>query len=385
MKNFNIEEFLIEFNAEPEIDSVFIKYNQELNNTTPYSDLVAMRVWLNEYRHKVNTYTSYTQTILRFSMWLKAFDLSLAGLSREKVQSYHDFLLNPEPTEFWCGPAKPKKHDHLKSDTLVWKPFVKGLSNSSVKLNLQIIKAMYQYLIENGYLTKNPFRLLKVNCVKNKEVEHYLSIKEWGYIEVYINDLPDKTFIQRQHKERVLWLFTLLYKTGLRRSEVTNARMSDFRNKNKYWWLRVLGKGNKYGDIPVTDDLLSALVRYRKFLMLPPYPNSSESHIPLIASKYGELKPLSDKSIYNIIKEICENVSLSIEALDPTSSYTIKQASTHWLRHTSATHQVDAGIDIRIVKDNLRHSLLETTIKYQHTENEKRHTETNDKFSDKRD
>jgi site-specific recombinase XerD len=53
------------------------------------------------------------------------------------------------------------------------------------------------------------------------------------------------------------------------------------------------------------------------------------------------------------------------------------------MRHTSATHQVDAGIDIRIVKENLRHSMLETTMKYQHTESDSRYEETVNKFGKK--
>lgn len=46
----------------------------------------------------------------------------------------------------------------------------------------------------------------------------------------------------------------------------------------------------------------------------------------------------------------------------------LKQASTHWLRHTSITHQTDAGIELRYIKRSARHKSVETTMLYQHAE-----------------
>ena len=84
--------------------------------------------------------------------------------------------------------------------------------------------------------------------------------------------------------------------------------------------------------------------------------------------------------LYKIIKTTCHQISSQVELIDPAAAYVIDKVSTHWLRHTSATHQVDAGIDIRIVKENLRHSLIETTMRYQHTEEDARYQETTKKF-----
>jgi integrase/recombinase XerC len=64
--------------------------------------------------------------------------------------------------------------------------------------------------------------------------------------------------------------------------------------------------------------------------------------------------------------------------LGPQNIFELGHVSAHWLRHTSATHQVDAGIDLRIVKENLRHSNLETTMLYQHTEADTSQLKTKD-------
>lgn len=53
----------------------------------------------------------------------------------------------------------------------------------------------------------------------------------------------------------------------------------------------------------------------------------------------------------------------------------------HWLRHSSATYQVESGIDVVVtVKENLRHSNIDKTMRYVHKDKTSRHKETNKKF-----
>lgn len=340
------------------------------------NDIEAVKTWLLEFKNSPNTFTSYRQTAERFIMWLMQSGLSLRQVARETIQEYQDFLQMPIPTDFWCGPAKPRTSNE-------WKPFVKGLSASSIKLNLQILGSLYQYLIDAGYLNRNPFRLIRSKIKTNQAVERFLTHREWQYLQEYIEQMPRTTPKEIFEHERTRWIFNLLYLTGCRRSEVINATMADFINKRNQWWLKVIGKGNKYGEIPVTNELLSALIRYRKAMKLSDYPSPLETTLPLIFSKYGNQKPISDSMLYKIIKATCNDLAAILQLTDPASSYVIARVSTHWLRHTSATHQVDAGIDIRVVKENLRHSMLETTMKYQHTEADSRYDETISKFGNK--
>lgn len=343
------------------------------------NDIDAILVWLNEFQNSPNTFTSYKQAAERFLMWCRQNELNLSQISREDILGYQAFLENPTPHDFWCGPAKPR-HDEN------WKPFVKGLGNSSIRLNLQILTTMYDYMLQSGYLTLNPFKLVKRKSARltvNKGIERYLTHKEWGYVLDYINKMPQNQTIEIRAYHRIKWIFSLLYLSGCRRSEIVNAKMSDFVRKNDHWWLKVIGKGNKYGEIPVTDDLLMALTEYRKSIGLPDYPSFKEQNIPLLnnlqvsADKYI---PITASMLYKIIKNTCAEIAVFVKTYDPAAAFVIEQVSTHWLRHTSATHQVDAGIDIRVVKENLRHSMLETTMRYQHTEDNVRHDETNKKF-----
>ncbi len=356
------------------LDTQRIEQAQSIEAT---NDIDAIQVWLREFIKSENTFISYRQTAERFIMWLYQQHLKLKDVTREVIQNYEEFLTQPVPTDFWCGASRPRGHAE-------WKPFVKGLSNSSIRLNLQILGSMFQYLIEAGYLVRNPFRLIRQKAKKaTASVERFLNSREWQCVLDYIENLPQTTPKEIFEYERTLWIFNLLYLTGCRRSEIVNATMADFMNNRSQWWFKVIGKGDKYGEIPVPNQLLSALIRFRRVVGLTDYPNATEINIPIIFNKYGVLKPISDSMLYKIVRTTCKKIADELKFTDPASSFVIERVSTHWMRHTSATHQVDAGIDIRVVKENLRHSMLETTIKYQHTESDTRYDETVNKFGTK--
>jgi site-specific recombinase XerD len=354
--------------------------SKQSSSISATNDIDAIKIWLNEFSASPNTFISYRQCAERFVMWAMSQQLTLNTIKREDIMTYQSFLANPQPNNIWCGPAVSRQNKN-------WKPFVNGLAATSVRLNLQILTTMYEYLVQSGYLTLNPFRLIKLKSarlnVTHKNIDRYLSHKEWNLVVQFIDKMPENTIEAKRHKARIRWIFNLLYLSGCRRSEIINAKMNDFIHKNDQWWLRVIGKGNKYGEIPVTNSLLQELISYRKSLNLPDLPNTQEDNIAIVNSlKLKNSKPsgITDSMLYKIIKNTCFIIASEVKIFDPGAAYVIQQVSTHWLRHTSATHQVDAGIDIRVVKENLRHSLLETTMKYQHTEDIARHDETNKKF-----
>ncbi|MBY0245879.1 MAG: tyrosine-type recombinase/integrase [Sphingobacteriaceae bacterium] len=337
-------------------------------------ELKMVNIWLREYTNTPNTFISYNKAAERFLMWLYSINKNLKLVTREVIQDYQLFMKDPQPRDIWCGVTRSRKHPE-------WKPFYKPLGSSSINLQIQILKSMYQYLVDYGYLVRNPFRLIRHKLItQNKVIEKYLNHKEWAYLIEYVEFLPPgANQKERYAHERLRWIFSLLYFTACRRNEVITATMADFTNKRGQWWLNVIGKGGKHGSIPITNELLAALIRYRTFMNLPKLPNITEMHIPLI-SKNNQFAPLTGSALYKIIKRTCHKLSNKLKSSDPTSAFVFKHVSTHWLRHTSATHQVDAGIDLLIVKSNLRHALLETTMKYQHTEANKQHHETITKF-----
>ena len=145
------------------------------------------------------------------------------------------------------------------------------------------------------------------------------------------------------------------------------------------WWLRVNGKGGTEGDVPVSDELMADLARYRRSIGLSSVPTAQEK-TPLVLSVAGRVDWfLTPTAIYLIVKEVFRRAADSLEATDPSHAVTLRRASTHWLRHTSATHQADAGNDIRFIQKNLRHASIETTAIYLHAEDDRRHSQTTKK------
>ena len=322
-----------------------------INNYIINDDLKIIASWLYRYKDIKNTFISYKQIINRFINWCNDYKLSLKELTINDAQYYQEFLKN----------------------------HVNNLSFSTINLNITIIKNLYDFLNKSNYSNNNPFSFLrKLSTLKNKYIEKFLTHKEWGYILSYIKNMSQENQKDIQIYHQVRWIFSLLYLTGCRRNEIITAKMSNFIYKHGGWWLAIVGKGNKYGEIPATNELLQELIIYRKSIGFNDYPLPTENY-PLIKNIIND-KGIGSSMLYKTIKQISSKVADILKHEDINASINIRKLSTHWLRHTSATHQVDAGIDIRIVKENLRHSRLETTMRYQHTEQEKRFNETNSKF-----
>jgi site-specific recombinase XerD len=72
--------------------------------------------------------------------------------------------------------------------------------------------------------------------------------------------------------------------------------------------------------------------------------------------------------VYRLVKKTFMACAKSAENGRPDFAKKLKQASTHWMRHTAITHQTDAGIELRYIKRSARHASVETTMLYQHAE-----------------
>ena len=338
------------------------------------NDIEAISTCLREYRHNENTSISYKQCVKRFYLWLTSKQKKLSELSREDLQIYQDFLADPQPREFWCGKKASDKSEE-------WKPFVSGLSISSIRLQFQILKNLYNYLVADDYLTKNPFLLIKkMPKPVDKGIDHVLIKRHIDYIFDYMAQLPETTIKSAENKEQALWVISLFFLSGMRISEVANGKMSDFVFQRDQWWLRTIGKGNKYGEIPVTEDLLTALTRYRRFIGLTPLPDALEDYPLLIRSRGNERTNLTANMVHRIFKKILGDTADYIELEDTSAAYLFRKTSAHWMRHSSATFQVESGVDVVTVKENLRHSNIDTTMRYVHKDKTSRHKETSKKF-----
>ena len=334
------------------------------------NDLDAIQTWLDEFRDSPQTQRHYRKEVERLLLWsLLERGKPLSSLTREDCQAYEVFLADPQPRMRWCGPKAPR----FSSD---WRPFQGPLSASSRRTALLIINSLFTYLVKAGYLSGNPLALTKRrNRTGNVQlgVERYLEHEQWQVLLDTVEALPQDSEKDVRQYERARFLLALLYLLGPRVSELANHGMNSFIEIRGRWWWQVTGKGAKTARVPVNKDMVTALQRYRRFCGLSSMPRPDED-TPLILNLRGS-SGISDNMIYRIVKDLVRKAALRLEQSDPHQADKLRRASTHWLRHTSITHQADAGINLRYLQRSARHAKLDTTGLYLHTEDARWHDE----------
>ena len=143
-------------------------------------------------------------------------------------------------------------------------------------------------------------------------------------------------------------IFEFLYGSGIRLAELHQLNKESINTSAKT--VKVLGKGNKERIIPVTDITISLIDKYRETLQLI----SSDA---LFLNSKGTR--LSRRQIQRIVEKEISGVS------------DMKKRSPHVLRHSYATHLLENGADIRVVKELLGHESLTSTQIYTHVTKEK--------------
>ncbi len=331
-------------------------------------DLSAIRAWLGEYANSPHTQRHYRKEAERLLLWaLLEQGKPLSGLAREDLVAYKSFLADPRPRERWCGPPTPRLSPG-------WRPFRGQLRPDSQRTALLVINSLFSYLVIGGYLAGNPLALERRRQRYSRvaeSVERYLEREQWRSLLETVEELPRADERQRQRYERCRYLLALLYLLGPRVGELANHTMASFRLIRGRWWWCVIGKGEKPARVPVNRDMLEALSRYRRCHGLSPFPEQDDT-TPLVLSLDGRAG-IGANMIYRVVKDLLGQAADRLAATDPDQARCLRGASTHWLRHTSLSHQAAAGIELLHLQRNARHSKLETTGLYLHTEEERWH------------
>jgi len=142
-------------------------------------------------------------------------------------------------------------------------------------------------------------------------------------------------------------MIALLYATGIRREELASIRLTDLDLQRGL--VTVTGKGNKVRVVPLGDQTLADLNDYLRdrdrFLA-----GRGTSSDRLLLNRYGG--PLSVRSIDRLVKQFGRSKGVEF--------------TPHTLRHSFATHLLENGADLMLIKEILGHASLSTTQKYTH-------------------
>lgn len=352
------------------------------------NDLEAISEWLANIRERnEHTFQTYRKEVLRFVLWgaRQTPALRPSDMTTRHIREYMNFLADPKPAELWVGPPVPRAN-------LRWRPFTGPLSVASRRQARVILQAMYSKLQALGYFLSNPMVMTTVaeagdvgddglwdhrTASRNAmDAGRYLSPDEWALIIEALNAMPDNTSTRLKAKERALFVMHFLHCTGARRSELASARMGSITvNHRGLWFWNVLGKGKKVRKVPITSECQKVIRRWRSFRGFGPVPSPDED-APLVCGIRGASpetmgEPITDKSLYMIVRNVCEAAAARTDREDLADN--LRRASIHWVRHTFATGSLKAGVSLLSVRDALGHGSIDTTSIYAHSKDDALH------------
>lgn len=207
------------------------------------------------------------------------------------------------------------------------------------------IKAFFKYMMYEDKITENPAILLEAPKL-TRTLPDTLSHAE-------IEQLLDAVPLGEPEGHRNRAMIEMLYSSGLRVSELTNLKISQY--YEDIGFLRILGKGNKERLVPIGKSAAKYLKLYlnevRKDQKIAA---GHEDYIFL--NRRG--KKLSRVMVFLIIKKTVEKAGIH------------KIVSPHTFRHSFATHLVEGGADLRAVQEMLGHESITTTEIYTHLDRE---------------
>ena len=232
--------------------------------------------------------------------------------------------------------------------------YARFFGKSPEKLGLEHLRTYQAHLLKTRMLSPGTvehhvagLRFFYVRTLKRPEFREYIP---YPRVRTKLPGILSKDEVARMiNSSGTLFRRTLimvLYGTGMRRSEAARLKLSDIDSQRMI--IRVInGKGGKDRDLPLSPALLETLRAHWRWLKPRTYlfPSRKRRDIE---------QPITDKSVWVACTEAARLAGIR------------KRVTPHTLRHSWATHLLEAGTDLRTIQLLLGHEDLETTAKYLH-------------------
>jgi integrase/recombinase XerC len=233
-----------------------------------------------------------------------------------------------------------------------------NLGRSAIQLRFCALRTFYKFLIRHGAIAASPIKNLSLPKLA-KRLPKFLT--EQQMVDLMAAPLkflpaPDAEESVRQRAtlscRRDVAVLETIYSCGLRISELCGLQAHDIDWNERL--LRVRGKGKKERLVPIGETALEAIKQYWNLLPQPP-----AGAAPVFFGSGKKPGPVLPRQLQLRLKKY-----LAAAGLDPN-------LTPHKLRHSYATHMLDAGADLRSVQELLGHAHLVTTQVYTHLTTER--------------
>jgi integrase/recombinase XerC len=300
--------------AEPKVDGWILKFLRHL---------------LTEKGASVYTERNYRQALLEFAGWFQRQRQTPPDWNALRRDDFRDFLR-------FLGRSQ--------------------LSRAAVQLRFSALRTFYKFLVRQGAAAVSPIRKLSLPA-REKRLPHFLTVAQ-------LDDLlrapgqelkrvaAGKKKAQASSYFRDAAILEVIYSCGLRVSELCQLRAEDVDWPGQL--VRVRGKGKKERLAPIGAPALEAIRAYWKHRRYEP-----AGAMPVFLARPRQVAPLTARTVQLRLKRY-----LRAAGLDP-------RITPHQLRHSFATHLLDAGADLRSVQELLGHAHLVTTQVYTHLTTER--------------
>ena len=231
------------------------------------------------------------------------------------------------------------KANHAMIRSWLVKELNKGNSARTVNRKITTLKSFYKYLFKEQKIKQNPTSRISYSKT-SKKLPQFVGLSD-------MNELLDKLKFEENFSGfRDKLIIEVFYSTGIRLSELINIKSIDVDCLKSQ--IKVLGKRNKERLIPLTKELQKSIEGY--MILRNKQKVIDRSYLFLTDSG----KKLNPSMVYRKVNKILNNVT------------TLEKKSPHVLRHTFATHMLNNGADLNVIKELLGHASLSATEVYTH-------------------
>jgi len=218
----------------------------------------------------------------------------------------------------------------------------KGVSNRSLARFLSAVSTFQKHLASQPRGKKHIFKLPRMKF--GRPIPNFISQAD-------STRLFDADSLHDQKKSYLYWrdfcIVSLLYATGIRREELSTIKLADIDGVRGL--ITVTGKGNKVRVVPLGEVMAADLNNYLK--QRDSFATEKNTQSPfLFLNRSGER--LGVRSIDRLARKFSRKTGVDF--------------TPHTLRHSFATHLLENGADLLLIKEILGHSSLSTTQKYTH-------------------
>jgi integrase/recombinase XerD len=277
------------------------------------------------------------------------FEMLIAekGCSKSTISSYITDL------KHFANFITKKKKTSLKVDEDDIVEYTRILRNiysiNSYNRKIVVIRQYYKFLLSEKLLNKNPTK----NITTAKKVKLLPKILEVEEIEQLIN--VSKNFTTSNYENiRANLIINLLFKSGIRVSELIYIKNDDIKKHQTFLYLSILGKGNKERIVPISEDTKILIDQYVE-IKNSKFPKLKETANSYLFISQNLNKNLTRQRVGQILKQLALKAGISPEKVSP-----------HKLRHSFATFLLRNGMNLKYIQDLLGHKDISTTEIYTH-------------------